>query len=383
MGGGGVVATAVGQTTLARAEAKEPPQKQADADPAKPKRCWRVSLTGELLCASAGNDFAEEVKRAKAARAEAMLVQIGARKWRGDAVRDLGRAIANAELPVHVVLKAEEQERVGIGALIAGMNAASLWIAPGTSVIGVPGDRVASTSTAKASKEESAALVDMAEAALSRRGGPDELGGLLVTPNGPRWLVTKGKQPRIVVDRPGTDGADATEVFSNEADGVRVALSGERALAARLIDDVLGGDAAFKRLGFLPARPRPESAIKDAAAFSADSTMQCDPDAEYNRVVAGLAAIDDALVAATKKLNPPGSGKPSGAVRAEVAREVEQISASLADLEEVLKGAPELTQRPVPGMTEVGTRNRGWPAKWRSAIQERREKITRLQARTK
>jgi hypothetical protein len=383
----GVIAALWCTPSLGAADAQPassaPPQRNIDADPSKPKRAWRLAVSGDLVCSSLAQRLGEEFNRIKAARAEAVILQLSAVHWRGDIVIQISETIRDAKIPVHIILKPADSGRIGIGSLIAGLSAASLWVTPGSHILGSAADQLATPSlTAKETKAENAELAELIDAGVSRRAAPLEIGPLLLAPTAPRWLTSEqGTTPRIVDDN--ATSPDAIPIITIENDGVRLRFSDQDALNARLIDGIRGGDSLFKHQRFLHARPKAESALRDESVFTADSTLSCDLDAEYKDVCTALTSIDDAIDRTQKLLDPPGSAKPSSTAKSMADRSLAETKLSLDTLEDRLKSTPELAQRPVPGQSEVGVKSSGWPSKWRSAIQKRRDQVTRLSAKTK
>ncbi len=335
------------------------------------------------MCSSLSQRLSDEFVRIKAAHAEAVILQVSASQWRGDIALQLSQIIRDADLPVHVVLKPGASGRIGIGSLIVGLSATSLWMTPNANILGSAADQIATPSlTAKEIKAENAALAEVIDAGLSRRAAPLEIGPLLLAPAAPRWLlVEKGTSPRVT-DESSPDGG-AIPIITLENEGAIVRLTDLDALNARLIDGIRGGDSLFKFQGFLHARPKAEPALRDEFTFTADSTLSCDLDAEYKEVCTALDSIDDAIDRAQKLLDPPGSAKPSSTARSMADRSLSDTRLLLDSIEARLKATPELAQRPVPGQSEVGVKSSGWPSKWRSALQKRRDQITRLTAKTK
>ncbi|MDX2116587.1 MAG: hypothetical protein SFY96_00205 [Planctomycetota bacterium] len=362
--------------------AQAQPVPERASDPARPLRAWRLQINGDMVCSSLAGLLGEEITRAKAAHAEAMIVQLSAVHWRGDVALAMARTVRDAGLPVHVVLRPHDSERVGVGALIVALAATSAWMTPGASVQSGAGDRAPGlVTTVKAQKDENAALTEIIDAALVRRGAPVELGPLLVTPSGARWLATVDGAPRITDDA--SAGSDAVPVLTNEVDGVRLAIGSSLAMRARLIDGERGGDSVFKKMGYLPARPKAEPALRDEFTLTPDATIACDPDGEYRELCAAFTGLDSDFDRVQQLLDPPGDGKPTTTAKSEAERELTNIRSTLDEIDRRLKSSAELSQRPVPGQSEVGVKPSAWTSKWRSAIQKKRDQITRLLAKTK
>jgi hypothetical protein len=370
-------------TALAQPASPTSPQRVVDADQSKPKRAWRLAVSGDLVCSSLPQRLGEEFNRIKAARAEAIILQLSATHWRGDIVVQISETIRDAKIPIHIILKPAEGGRIGVGSLIAGLSAASLWMTPGSHILSSAADQIATPSaTAKEVKAENATLAELIDAGLARRAAPLEIGPLLLSPTAPRWLLAdRGASPRIIDDN--GESTDAVPIIISEIDGVRIRFSEQDALNARLIDGIRGGDSLFKHQNFLPARPKAESALRDEFVFTADSTLSCDLEGEYKDLCAALVSMDDAIERVQKLLDPPGSGKPSSTAKSVADRSLAETKASLDEFEGRLKSTPELAQRPVPGQSEVGVKSSGWPSKWRSAIQKRRDQVARLAAKSK
>lgn len=348
------------------------PAAQLSATPS-PGRVWHITLRGDLDCHQLAQDTEDELRRANDAGAGLILLELDGDRSRADVVWEIGSALGDSDAPVCVWLHDPRSRRVGRGQLLLGLLADTCAVGPRTRVAHESADDLAAlapddTDWEQVYRELSGALYG----ALKDRAGDPEPAATLVALDGPLWIVRTGSTARLTTSDP-ADSAAAQVAAAEPAPDLRLtsddlvslawATGPHASIAAVMTANGKTGASRTERTlesGLADARERLERTLEraDQQAAAIDTLLDLRP--RDSRVVterdyAEAGARAQPLIAASRE--------------------------ALQEAEALCETYPELTKLPAPGATTVATTGRVNASRWRSAFQERRDRLDALERR--
>lgn len=341
----------------------------AAEQPAK-ARWWLVRMEGDLETTRQGEELGAALAEAASKEAGLVVLELTGRRARPDVLRDCIRAVRGSGASVAVYLDGGSQRAAGAAQAALGLAASTSWIGEGTAVAWFDDAPLRELAYPRARWEPvESDVCRLLDPELGRGAACPVLRSML-WPEGASWLVGDVREGRIEITAPrGSEGAvrlSATDgsVRISAGEAARIGLvSGHATSAARAAAEA-GGQAA-------PAATRTIASGLGAARRDAEAILE---------------EADQSLEVIRKMLDVPDPSR--GSVAKDQYRKagrdawarLEAVEGRLAELEGLFERWPELLAMPAPGQTSVGARATSHAAKWRSAVQSRRDRHVKLRA---
>lgn len=348
---------------------------------AKP-RVQLIEVRGDLKYMRVASEFRarlEEANRAKFVRIE---VSIAPGEVRSEVIAEMARAIRKSAAPVLIDLRRPVSRdrvdralwRTSIDArCLALMAAARRGEARGTDFAA---DWPRSAGMPSEEPEAAAELLEILIEGLIRRGAAEHeaetLARAAVEPTEVLWLSpgADGQLSRLQREAPSPDAPWWCLV--------------DRAVGGGFTFRLRGKDTAGLRYADAPD----QGATEDGATPVYAEPIDGDPHTRRaEHALRWIPSIDNLLKNIDEVLDLPDPAKRSVAkdtYRAAGRRGLEkaaQTEEQIAALEQDLRDYPELLRTTPPGQTEVGAKPSSFAAKWRSMIQSRKDKLSKLKAK--
>jgi len=344
--------------------------------PSKPGSVLHVTISGDLETMQAAKELRTLLLDAQRDRCSLVVLELGADESRLDVVHAMAQAIHETRTPVVAYLN-DADRVVGAGALALGVVAEDCVLAPGVTVKG----RAAGVAQAALAPDDANFGSDLED--LSRwmgvrakeRGLAESLDTALLSPSQSLWALVNGKDVAVVSERPG-DG-DVIPVVIQKDGQYLVSLNAKDAVRLKYASATLETWPLILNRRDLKPAPRVERTI--AAGVGAKSVRA-------EMLIAGIdKAHDDAK--AQLKLPWPAAQDIAPSKYREVAATagalLKQANASIKELEKLLETYPEIMRRPAPGQTTVAGKPSSFASKWRTLVQQRKDRIKKLEETAK
>lgn len=341
----------------------------AAAQPAK-ARWWLVRVEGDLETARQGEELGAALAEAASKEARLVVLELTGRRARPDVLRDCIRAVRGSEAAVAVFLDGGSQRAAGAAQAALGLAASSSWMGESAAVVWVDDGPLRELAYPRPRWE-------LIESDLCRLLDPELGRGVacpvlrsMLWPEGASWLVGDVRAGRIEITAPGSESA---AVRLAAADG-SVRISAGEAVRIGLVS------------GLAPSAARAAAEEGGQAAPAATRTIASGLGAARRDAEAILEETDQSLDAIRKLLELPDPARGSVAkdqyrkAGREAGARLDAVEGRLAELEGLFERWPELLAMAAPGQTRVGARATSHAAKWRSAVQSRRDRHVKLKA---
>lgn len=331
----------------------------------------------------------EEIVCAAKANAGLLLLELDGDRWRADVVWAAGQKIRNSPVPVAVYLSDAAGRSVGGGQLMLGLLATECFVEPGTVVREAPGDDLRELAPEGSDFEQiTRELSGAVYTRLTDLRAPSELADVLVGLGSGKaqpllWaLYEPAAQTPARVQREDPveiiPGTRSVPIVTRAFDGSpRLSIPADTGVALRLYRGAQASPAsACAALGYragIKSHVRLDSGLDDARRRTGADLEAIDTLTER---VKALLDLPDPPHAATSPDRYRRAGKSA-------ADEIDAGRALLARCEKALEDYPELLRAPAPGQTAVGGKPSAYAARWRSAVQSRRDRLDKLEARAR
>jgi hypothetical protein len=266
---------------------------------------------------------------------------------------------------------------VGAGALALGLVGEDCILAPGMSVSG----RAAGVKQAALAPDDASFESDLEDVArwmaprAKERGLAESLDTALLSPSRSLWAVLNGREFTPAWERP-RDGEVIPVVV--EKDGhYLVSLSAKDAVRLKYSSGTLETWPLILNRRDLRNAPRVERVIgAGVAAKSVRAEM----------LLSGIDQAHDAAKAALKLPWPAAKDIAPSKYREAATTAgglLKQADASVKELEKLLETYPEVMRQPAPGQTAVAGKPSTFASKWRTQVQQRKDRIKKLEETAK
>lgn len=339
---------------------------------ARPGSVVHITVSGNLETMQAARELKSALMDAQRDRCALVVLELSGDESRIDVVHEMARCVRECETPVVAYLQ-DSDGVVGAGALALGLVADECVLGPRVMVAG----RAAGIAQAGLSPEGAnvaAALEDLAQwvqPQARERGVPESLDTAVLSPSRPVWAVMNGSAAAVAWERP-ADGEVIPVVIEKDGNHL-VSLAAKDAVRLKYASTTLESWPLITSRRELKNAPRMEKAI--AAGVGGKSlraeTLIAAIDQQHDRAKAALKLPWPAA----KDLSAAEYHKAAGAANAAI----REATAGLAELEKLLETYPEVMRRPAPGQTAVAGKPSAYATKWRSMIQQRRDKLKKVE----
>lgn len=374
-----------GSAAVAEPQAAPPPSPPVSSTPS-PGHAGRqtvvvLRISGGLDCGDAVGSLRSAARAASEHSAAWLVIDIrDAAAFRTDVVRDMARVLGEMDTKSAVVLVSADDKspRVSAAGVTLGLCADALYVSEKATVEAAPTDdkrellvRAPKWSTVEAD------LRELTRAGLASRGKDEAWGAgwsaALVAPTA-RWALSPGScvPAREGVEPIASPTAAADPVGTPH--GIRVPAS--RLIGCGLAIPADGPDAALRHL-------RGEHATQKVAAtietLGDASTLASSAAAELEALAAALDARETQLDELPEPGDPAFSDQSRRRTATRVLEELSRIADRVSQLDQTLQRTPEIMRTPAPGRVVAGTKPSSHAARWRSLVQQRKDRLAKLE----
>lgn len=357
--------------------------------PRKAGTVRHVELAGDLDSMRIVGRLDEEITSAARAGAGLILLELDGDRWRSDVVWSAAQKVRESPIPFAVYLSDTADRTIGAGQLALGLLAADCFVEPGTTVREAPGNDLRDlvpeeTDIEQVTRELSGALYTR----LTELSAPADLADVLVhlgagMPQPLLWVLYEpaSQSPaRLVREDPVeiVPGTRNIQIVGRAFDGTaRLNIPAEVGVrmhvyrSSQASPGAMGAALGFR--GGIKSRVRLSSGLSEARRQAGDDFEDLDTLFERVKTLLDLPDPPDAAVS-------PDRYRRAGRSALE---EVETGRSFLARAEKSLADYPELLRAPAPGQTSVGGTPSVFASRWRSAVQSRRDRLDKLEARAR
>lgn len=362
---------------------------ETERQPAPARRVSRLvqhSVANELSTARAARMIADRIRQARAVRADTFVLELTGGRWRADVVRDVALSLRESGMHTVVWLRAPREGHVSAVHAALGFIADECWIDPACSIVrrGTENDASLAPKGTNLARAEEELLLWCGPAARERSADPLLLRALL-GPSDALWAVDEFGDStfrltpvspktddtalfRTIPLQPAADASADPELLHLDAD-LAVALHLAAGKGVRLID------------------------LFESRRISPNSSGALPVGGELRSIIAGVHQSLDALDRELERIEAQLSAKPRDkrvntqdfyrAVGARVLEDAAGARTRLERCERMLDDDPEVSRTPPPGATGVALSADACPARWRQALQKRRDTLARLEKKAR
>jgi hypothetical protein len=354
-----------------------PPSALAQASkPLKAGSVVHVTVSGDLETMQAAKELRSLLLDAQRDRCALVVLELGGDESRLDVVHEMARAIHETRTPVVAYLQ-DPDGVVGAGALALGLVGQDCILGPQVTIKG----RAAGVQQAPLAPDDANFETDLEDLArwmglrARDRGLPESFETAVLSPSRTLWALVNGREATAAWERP-RDGEVIPVVIEQDGHHL-VSLTAKDAVRLKYATGTLETWPLILNRWDLKNAPRVERVI--GAAVGAKSM----------RAELLLSAIDKAHDVAKEALKLPWpAAKDLAASKYHEAatlasRLLKEANMSVAELEKLLEAYPEVMRRPAPGQTSVAGKPSTFASKWRTLVQQRKDRIKKLEETAK
>ncbi len=268
-----------GTNASARAQATEDPATGDPPTPAgpatletahslRPVKTRHLRLSGDLDCTKLADAFGEELRRAVAAGAELVVLEMDGNAWRPDVARAMSRRLAESPVRTMAWLTDSRDKCVGLGQLVLALTCGDAFIAAGTRIVHTPSDDLRRLAPEDTEWDAIAAdLISPIATRVESAGGDPRLGALLLAPEQSVWFVPSDGGAGVIEIEPPSGNQATRFVLANAAGAERIEITPALAISLRLVRGSSPTIAqALKGLGVRPSGSRGRANIESGLA---------------------------------------------------------------------------------------------------------------------
>lgn len=367
------------------------PVPAAASPPVRQGSVLHVRITGDLECLGASKQLQTILREAQRERAALIVLELSGNQSRMDVVWDMAKMIRSTPVPLSVYLD-DADHQVGAGALALGMIAGECILAPGVKITGrVSGSALLGlapddTRWASISEELVKWAIDGLGRARALTPNPalppaEGLPGAVVMAERCSWVlpVRATAAPagsattsdwRLVFDEP--PAGEGLPIVAADAGSFGLSMEARTAVRLHLATGTLEGWTAIAQRHGLRTAPRIERTI--SASLSPHLIRAEGLLSETDKVIDRATALLKVPWPAAKDISTDRYHDAAHDARLETARALSRLT----EVESLLTECPELLRRPAPGQTAIAAKPSNCATHWRSAVQSRRDKVTKL-----
>ncbi|MBX3388396.1 MAG: hypothetical protein KF691_02950 [Phycisphaeraceae bacterium] len=348
------------------------------APPAPRAIAWVLEMHDGFDHEQQASELKSQLAAARAGGARIVCVEFAGNSWRLDVAQQIGDVLATSEPPAIAFVKAESG-RAPLAFLVAGCRApAGCFVQTGTLFFSEESGNARELADAKAIKA--------AESQWKKLGGSsafvpyEVLRAAMLDPSiGCRMIPALGEGGKFEMRAGASPGDEENAVVLSEPGAKALNLSAQNAIAlglcsAEATDSRDAIEVALQKTGGAKPEMRERRAVgpslaslRDLADASLDRAER-----EMDRAEPFLKVKHDSQqIAPNQKHEAASLAKPA----------LDAADAAVRDAEEIVRINPEVLRMPGPGQSNTGQRVSQFQARWRSKIQQAKDRLEKLRAK--